>query len=199
MEIISEDTRIGDLVEENNWDSDKLQLIFGDHLNTFFMKEGSLNTHGNNQWIWFLDSCSGKTSKIIYSHLNSIASQYQSQEGWNHLWRLNIAPRAKHFLWLLTHGKIKTVEYLYSLNLGAMCNLDKETIDHLFLNCPKTLGVWNVIGHILGNGFSIPNSISEGYLLADCHASTSVFLKSIIAAGAWFIWKSQCKLIMFLI
>lgn len=98
-------------------------------------------------------------------------------------------------------GKIKTNEYLYSLNMGpqcicSMCSLDRETIEHLFNQCPKFQAVWSYISNNLGKVICFPNGISKGLWLSSCQANTFVFLKSNVVAGAWFIWKSWCKLIL---
>lgn len=100
----------------------------------------------------------------------------------------------------MMHGKIKTNDYLYSLNLGlynlcAMCCLDRENIEHLFNLCPKAQAAWNNVSNILGKNVPILGGISSGSWLNYYQENSSIFMKSIITVGSWFIWKSRCNLI----
>lgn len=99
--LVPESIQLSDIYLGNYWDVNKSYYIFGEHLNTHFLRDCSVDVNGHNHWVWFLESKAKKVSTMVYSHLNSIAAHGQSWECWNYHWRLNIAPRVEHFTWLL--------------------------------------------------------------------------------------------------
>lgn len=137
-------------------------------------------------------------SSAIYNHLNQNSNSFLIWEGWHKLWRLRVAPRVKHFVWMLLHGRISTTDYLNSINLGprslcSMCSLDLESIEHLFIDCCKAQLVWNLASQALGRNLSFPDNISSGAWITDYNLS--LHSVSFIAAILWFIWKSRCEAI----
>lgn len=53
----------------------------------------------------------------------------------------------------------------------------------------------SIICTILKKNIHFPNGLSNGLWLTSCSPSTSLFLKSVIAVGAWMLWKSRCNLV----
>lgn len=119
MSLDLENLRISDLHINDYWDFDKLHTMFGNHLNSLFLNDSAINVNIPNVWVWLPDSKNLRHSAKVYSYLNLKAAKEHSWEGWTHLWRLNVAPQAKHFIWVMLKGKIKTLEYLYSLNFRS--------------------------------------------------------------------------------
>lgn len=118
--------------------------------------------------------------------------------GWHKLWKLHVAPRVKHFIWLMLHGRISTTDYLSNINLGPrslciFCNIESESIEHLFKECRYTHLIWNTLNHILGINISFPDYISSGFWITDY----KFFMHTIfvIAANIWYIWKARCDAI----
>lgn len=115
---------------------------------------------------------------------------------WKKLWSIRTAPRVKHFLWLLFKGLLSTYEFLYSINLGyknpcSLYGIHLESIEHLFLNCTFAQGVWSYTELLTGHCINFSSSFSAGFWLT--HSSYSAFVKSVIAAVAWHIWKAHCQ------
>lgn len=113
----------------------------------------------------------GNTNSLQWFHFNKSAGCLVPWDGWGNIWRLYIAPRPKHFLWLLLHNDIKTYDYLYSLNLGplTLCkfyNLCFETTEHLFNTCPKAQLVWNLISNAIGKQIIFHDGFSSGNWLS---------------------------------
>ncbi|XP_039125466.1 uncharacterized protein LOC120261592 [Dioscorea cayenensis subsp. rotundata] len=186
---------VSDLCSNGSWDLYKLGLLFGDWLDCFIPKLGTLDTYGNNHWIWSTKSVKQSTSAIVYQHLNSSSCWADGWLGWKRIWDLNVAPRVHHFLWLAFKGRVSTYEYLYSINMGprnlcAMCNLMHESIEHLLFSCNLAQNVWShvctklSISNPLADGFC-----SGGWLLCDL---ISPFAKAVIASASWFLWKNRC-------
>ncbi|KAK4476788.1 hypothetical protein RD792_015948 [Penstemon davidsonii] len=63
------------------------------------------------------------------------------------LWAAKIHSRSKLFLWKLIHNILPTkgkLRFLFSVELinCPFCDLEEESIEHLFLRCPFTKAVW---------------------------------------------------------
>lgn len=134
----------------------------------------------------------------MYNHLNQSFSQYDNWHNWRLLWNLNIAPRVKHFLWTLFHGRLSTSNFLYQMRLGPnnpciLCGLSSETIDHLFSYRIKANEVWSHLSLKVNIYIHFPNGFASGFWLTE--GNYSKHIASIIAATAWFLWKSRCDVI----
>ncbi|XP_039145742.1 putative receptor-like protein kinase At3g47110 [Dioscorea cayenensis subsp. rotundata] len=158
---------LSDLFVGDHWDFDLINNILGDSLCSLVKSNCSVDWGGNNFWVWHPSPKKMKISSAIYHYLNHESKSALNWEGWHKLWSLRIAPRVKHFIWLLQHGRISTTDYLNSINLGPrslciFCNLELESIEHIFLDCCKVQSVWNLINHSLGCNISFPDFISTG-------------------------------------
>lgn len=137
---------------------------------------------------------------MVYAHFNNSVGNQDPWNGWGNIWRLSIAPRPKHFIWLLLHNGIKTYEYLHRLNLGAQtfcqfCNLDFENTEHLFNNCPKTQLVWHQVSNVIGKQIVFNEGFSTGNWLSPNNPDYDLRAQSIIVVTSWLIWKARCNLI----
>lgn len=101
----------------------------------------------------------------------------------------------------MLHGKIKTFDYLYRLNLGpldncVLCGLAPETEDHIFRQCPKCLLVRNLLDEQTGLNLSIPDHITNGsWIIPQVGNHHPSHTASLIAASSWFLWKTRRGLI----
>lgn len=136
-------------------------------LNEFSLSHGSITFDHNNTWVWFPKSRGTKVSTMAYSYFNKQVNKQDSWEGWSTIWHLNVAPRVKHFTWLLLHNGLKTHEYLYRLNLGpqamcGFCNLFIETAEHLLHTCSKSQAIWNLVISDLRKPINLLYGITSG-------------------------------------
>lgn len=118
MDIPLENLCISDCLNGNSWNLNSLLLIFGDNINLTLIKSKRIIADSNNLWVWLPQSYKLTIPSKVYHHLCNGDAYSDSWEGWAILWHLNIAPKVKHFIWLLLHNAIKTHEFLYRLNLG---------------------------------------------------------------------------------
>ncbi|KAH7664993.1 Non-specific serine/threonine protein kinase protein [Dioscorea alata] len=137
-------------------------------------------------------------SSTVYHHLNQKSPVSDNWIGWKLLWSISVAPRLKHFIWLCLKGRLSTTNFIYSLHLGpdspcSLCGLARETIDHLFGQCPKSLLVWEHLSIYVNFNIYFPDGFSSGTWLS-C-SNYSPFTLAVIVAGAWFIWKARCDVI----
>ncbi|WVZ62348.1 hypothetical protein U9M48_012107 [Paspalum notatum var. saurae] len=91
--------------------------------------------------------------------------------------------RVKIFLWLASQYRLWTADRRHKHGLEAhetclLCEVEPESVDHLFVHCRFTLDVWNVVLAALGAG-----SLGLSGL-------TSVS-GEVGILGAWIVWKEQ--------
>ncbi|XP_039136660.1 uncharacterized protein LOC120273975 [Dioscorea cayenensis subsp. rotundata] len=177
-----------------------MSSIFGEFLNFDYLHFNRVCNGANNKWVWFPKSKNHKLTSMVYTHFNNSVGNHDTWNGWGNLWRLFVAPRPKHFIWLLLHNGIKTYEYLYRLNLGAQtfckfCNLDFENAEHLFNSCPKTQIVWQQVSNAIGKQIVFHEGFSTGNWLSPDHPEYDLNVQSIIGVTSWLIWKTRCNLI----
>lgn len=66
------------------------------------------------------------------------------------IWKLQIPPKISFFLWLICHDRLPTAVYLTRLGFTSsatcpQCNVNTETIIHLFQYYANALQLWNVL------------------------------------------------------
>lgn len=82
-----------------------------------------------------------------------------------------MAPRAKHFLWILSHNGVKTYDHLFRLNLGlqascVFCSLEFEMVEHLMFSCSKTQIILTKIEAETGKNLHFLNGFTSGNWLS---------------------------------
>lgn len=167
-------------------------------LNEFSLYHGSVHYDQESSWVWFPKAQGTKVSTMFYSFFNHYVNQHNTWDGWSNLWWLNVAPRAKHFIWFLLHNGIKTHEYLYRLRLGPQalcdfCKLEVETAEHLLYTCTKSQIIWNLISSEIRKPINLLNGITSGDWLVPNLIGNDHFTHYVIASTAWFIWKTRCN------
>jgi len=192
MNLEIENLKIEHLLVGNNWNMNELNLTFGPYINDNIIGNSHITYTQGNNWIWFPKSKGTKLFVMVYSHFNQAKNVQDHWNGWNKIWHLRVAPRVKHFLWLMFHNAVKTKEYLYKLKLGpqdscSLCNLTTETIEHLFLGCGKIQKIWNNIRLIIRKSIVFPEGISFGYWLIQDLSGNDLFTCLVITATVWFI------------
>lgn len=135
---------------------------------------------------------------MVYAHFNNSSGNLNPWNGWSNIWRLSSRP--KQFIWLLLHNGVKTYEYLHRLNLGPQtlcqfCNLNFESSEHLFNNCPKTQLVWRQVSNVIGMQIVFYEGFSSGSWLSQNNPIYDLRTKSIIVVTSWLIWKARCNLV----
>ncbi|XP_039115766.1 uncharacterized protein LOC120251270 [Dioscorea cayenensis subsp. rotundata] len=198
MNVDLDNLSVSNFITGNGWDIAHLCSIFGSNFNMQVLLSNSIDYDSGNQWIWSPSSKQTTISSSVYHHLNHNFSLTDVWMGWRLLWNLSIAPRVKHFLWTLFHGRLSTYNFLYLRKLRPnsscpLCTLFPETIDHLFSSCSKAQLIWSYLSLRLGMSIHFPNGFAFGSWLTDGFYSNHTV--SVIAATAWFLWKSRCDII----
>lgn len=71
-----------------------------------------------------------------------------------------------------------------------MCGSEQESIDHLIGSCQFEQSVWNMVSSFPGVNLAFSGGFGSGNWISD--RSYSLYIKSIITAAFWFLWKARC-------
>ncbi|XP_039136204.1 uncharacterized protein LOC120273607 [Dioscorea cayenensis subsp. rotundata] len=192
------DTCLSDFFVNDLWNVDKLYITFGDFLGPLVPNICNFDLANTNFWVWKPHSSNLNISSAVYNHLNHNHDLALEWPGWNKLWKLHVAPRIMHFIWLMLHGRVSTTDFLNSINIGPItlcvfCHIDCESSEHLFLECRCAQMVWNLLNHKLGINISFPDLISAGFWITDYNYSIHTIF--VIATSIWYLWKARCEAI----
>ena len=113
----------------------------------------------------------------------------------------NLAPlKVKLFLWLAFKERLWTADRRRRHGLAALatchlCNLQQETVHHLFVSCPFTVQVWGIILNRLGVAPAPPGDIciQEHWKQTRLQfpATTRKGADTLFALVSWHIWKER--------
>ncbi|OMO51393.1 hypothetical protein CCACVL1_29818 [Corchorus capsularis] len=110
-----------------------------------------LTSNSRDTPCWYL-SQNGKFSlSSAYNLIRDLPREDQYPTDWRWVWKLNILPKLKFFIWECAHGILPTRELLAHRGLDdpshcILCNNAQEYIHHLFKECPFAASIWNKIG-----------------------------------------------------
>jgi hypothetical protein len=141
---------------------------------------------------WTGDNSSGRISvKNVYEAIENKKQNYVIG-GWRKfLWSWDCPLKLKLFTWLVAENKILTWENLQHRGFMGpsyciLCKKNKETMFHLFVECPFTCAVWERVKKSINNlGAWTGNSISECFknwkLQNSAYPTLPIFI-------CWYIW-----------
>ena len=85
------------------------------------------------------------------------------------VWNAQVPFKVKSFVWLVAHKKVNTNDLLQlrrpykalSPDICKLCMKHGETVDHLFLHCSLTIGLWHRLFQSAKMDWVSPRSISD--------------------------------------
>jgi hypothetical protein len=134
------------------------------------------------------------TVKNIYEATEKRKRSYVIGGWWKSLWTWDFPLKLNLFIWLVAENKILTWENLQRRGfIGPsyciLCKQSKETVFHLFAECPFALVVWEKVFTSLNcSGAWSGNSISECF---KNWISLNTSPPTLSAFICWFIWIDQ--------
>jgi hypothetical protein len=109
----------------------------------------------SDELIWNGGDSSGQISvKNVYEALSNKIWRYKIG-GWRrNIWTWDFPMKIKLFIWLLGENKILTWENLQKRGwkgpgMCYLCRVKGETSNHIFVNCPFTISVWEEVKKVL--------------------------------------------------
>ncbi|ONI01039.1 hypothetical protein PRUPE_6G118100 [Prunus persica] len=194
------DWTVSDFLTEQGWNTDWLMGCLPLHVvQKIHCIFAGFNHTEADSCIWQLTSNGEFSVKTAYLSLFTEETNYTWN--WDMIWKLQVPPKIKTFLWLLIQGKLLTNVQRVRRNLASnsncpCCNGSMESLDHLFRRCRHATKMWNSIG--------IPNQVAHSFsmdfkdwLFTNIKASFSCMQgipwSSLFLAALWFCWKWRCK------
>ncbi|KAB2630796.1 hypothetical protein D8674_008315 [Pyrus ussuriensis x Pyrus communis] len=126
------------------------------------------------------------------------------KEFWKGIWKLEVPPKLRHFLWLTMHNCLPTREALYRRRSSLtstcpICCCHDETIEHIFLSCSWVEPIWfgGALGYKLDR-LSLPSWlewIQKVFSPNLCNFGDTMWRQSYIVFTCWCIWKARCDLV----
>ncbi|RVW19678.1 Structural maintenance of chromosomes protein 3, partial [Vitis vinifera] len=119
------------------------------------------------------------------------------------LWSSKVPSKVKALAWLVAHGKVNTNDKLqlrrpYKALCPQWCILCKgngESIDHLFLHCPITIGLWHRLFNLVGVIWVPPRSIEDMLVISFKGLGNSVRGKILWQIACltliWMVWQER--------
>ncbi|CAL1399412.1 unnamed protein product [Linum trigynum] len=115
------------------------------------------------------------------------------------IWQPVVPMKVKAFMWILSYKGILTHDNLMKRGwkLASMCVLCRaavEDINHLFVHCPFSCRVWNLLLNMVEMGSPLEDDIAtiiKGWPVAKPNAWIDRFKSVLLHAFTWEIWKER--------
>ncbi|GKV26879.1 hypothetical protein SLEP1_g36097 [Rubroshorea leprosula] len=152
-----------DVFQEGVLDFDTIGYHIPQELSMQILAVPMLNYHSDSDiFSWKEESNGIFSSSSAHKILTSKDCQVNDNWNWKWIWKTPTLPKIQMFLWLLAHGKIKTLEYLHHLSIVdnptcMICRRQTESIDHVFRDCPHAVAVFNKLSHAFANSHNAMN------------------------------------------
>lgn len=128
-----------DLIQDNNWNGNNLNHVFGSNFDMATLNLGTIDIASDNHSIWNPRANSTKISAVVYHHLNHKYTQSKRWSGWHILWRILVVPRVKHLLWLVAYQlQTFSIEGIWILTIPAFyVAFPRKPLIIFFVSAPK--------------------------------------------------------------
>jgi hypothetical protein len=126
-------------------------------------------------------------------------------EPFERIWKTWAPPKCRFFLWLVAHKKCWTADRLEKRGLDhpekcPLCEQERDTIDHLLVNCVFSRECWFLLLRQFGLQGLAPQPTDINFM--ECWHQTNEAiqgsfrdgLNSLIMLGAWILWnlRNRC-------
>nr|KAJ0195178.1 hypothetical protein LSAT_V11C700343740 [Lactuca sativa] len=154
----------------------------------------SLNSNGALKWSWSLEPSGVFSVRSLRCHIDNL--YLPDSDG---IWSWNpLTPGKLNILaWRICHGKLPTMVNLakigiWSSNLCRICHGDPESENHIFLECPVSKEVWQLIckwWRLLDNPLVSIRDILQCKGNVAGHQRLAWIHEAIMLTFIWVIWK----------
>lgn len=125
--------------------------------------------------------------------------------GFGHLWKTFAPAKAHTMAWRLVKNRLPTKDNLHrrfglspEARRCSCCNLEEETVNHLFLNCSEVCRLWNNLVGWLGVSWVAPVETVQhldSFMGLARGGRNSKRLGGLWICAVWVIWKWRNKVI----
>lgn len=192
---------LGDFTINGRLNFPEIESFLGSNVDLDWLLKFQLAEDVDNNWIWWPKSLNVSIVSAVYAFLNDDPSS-TPWKGWKNIWKLDVPPRVKTFMWKLAHNKIPTCDVFYNLNFGPrtyyhFCHLVPETSARIFWGCPYIINCWKSSLNSLGLSEAFISTLRSGnWLVFPFKLSCNINLgRAVIAITHWQIQKARCNII----
>ena len=127
----------------------------------------------------------------VYKHLYRNCARADNRQ----LWKAKIPLKIKIFMWLTLQNAILTKDNLLKRKWkgGPSCAFcqEKESVNHLFFDCPVSKYVWSIITYVFGATVRL-NSFAQFWVWINwCLPKGNHVYTVGLAAVCWAIWRTR--------
>ncbi|XP_065866655.1 uncharacterized protein [Euphorbia lathyris] len=154
------------------------------------------STNVEDGYMWSFTKDGMYSSKSGYRVLCDGYNRDIPDAGWSRLWKLNIPPKIKMFVWKLASGCVATRQRLAGRGMSIpthcpFCHTDIEHDYHLFIRCIYVQECWNLSG--------INTDVFQLDYLTSSILQVMVSLNEVdltkLAMTLWVIWNQRNQLV----
>ncbi|XP_026396573.1 uncharacterized protein LOC113291231 [Papaver somniferum] len=186
-------TLISGKINNGEWNVSLIKSFFDDdYTMKIKMIEPNIKNIDKPKWIGTQDG--EVTVGSPYNYLCNNKKHLDARVEWLDIWKLQVIPRVKMFMWKSLSDCLRVKERLGRHILldtqCIMCNrITSERTDHLFLECNFSEAIWRGLSfsHIFYNK---RNSGFKNWCLDWLMDKTNI---DVCAYIFWFIWKYRCR------
>ena len=210
VELLESDRSINDMTQvkvkefitqEKLWDTAKLSQVLPHHLVKLVLAVPIPLTNMEDSFCWGSTGSGDFTTKSATWRAHENIKPDQEPWKFNWIWKLDVMPKIRIFLWQLCHNALPTRAALlhkgiYIDPVCPACLLDVEDIEHLFVGCHMVKKTWDLA---VGNNWlssqplsHLLHSVRAG--LHNLHMARDKDLTK-VAILLWSMWKSRNALI----
>ncbi|RVW98459.1 hypothetical protein CK203_026896 [Vitis vinifera] len=151
---------------------------------------------------WSLSSSELFTVKSFFlalSQISGLPSVFPTKLVWNS----QVPFKIKSFVWLVAHKKVNTNDMLQlrrpykalSPDICMLCMEQGETVDHLFLHCSMTMGLWHRLFQLTKIDWVPPRSVFDMISINFNGFGSSkrgiVLWQAACFAILWVVWRER--------
>ncbi|CAN1339552.1 Putative ribonuclease H protein At1g65750 [Linum perenne] len=150
---------------------------------------------GRDSMVWGLEPNGIFSVRSAFQLLQGLAAAPQKTI-WKRVWGWQGPNKIKHFLWLASHDRLLTNvdrsrRHLTNQVVCPRCYAQAENLQHIFLDCPFALQVWNSV---------LPSAIRNRSKYVEFGSWWEAMLEdkqfnTKFAVTAWLLWSVRNKLI----
>lgn len=145
------------LTEKAEWNTHKVNQLFDEDIAMEILSIPLSPLPFEDKLRWTKNQTGNFSVKSAYNsigdsevkqNLNSASTSFQqSRRLWNGIWKANIPPKVRIFIWSIAQNALPSRDHLFRRNiishpLCPICNQQAETTDHILLCCPLIQQIW---------------------------------------------------------
>ncbi|XP_019166609.1 PREDICTED: uncharacterized protein LOC109162342 [Ipomoea nil] len=146
--LVAQDLLVSDLIDNttNGWTDDLIQHLFAPR-DVLLIKQLPVSMECDDVWFWGRGLRGCYSVKDGYRRLGEVNGPCLPV--WGNLWKLQVPPKWKNFLWRALSDNLPTLNNLINrrvelVNIYPACGLEEENDMHILCSCFFATRVWNI-------------------------------------------------------